>query len=621
MRISAEAPVINQSWTSQGAPKLATNSATAAESADLFTYATRLQEMIVEFGLKAMNFVAQPKVEETVRQWLWRSRVDPEDPNACDAIAEATMFALELATFTPSLSGATAVDRFARQHRPVGQDELAALNALKNASFRLLRIKSFDRDGLISVEDLATGKALSLLDRDIPMIATGMALAARLCALPSGLFVSLGPLTPLDDIALEVALGFVRPGKGLNNPQRCAAAIYRHVVRHGAPRIPGLNSFPELDDDTSLLAREDSELDALAHAWVKLSGGVEPDLDSINAARNLTSLESVIDALASSVKAQRDGRIRFADAFSRLASIQMETMHRRAVAGFQGDGAPLDRVAAAIDHAILEKMLPRDVRDLFNDLRRLVLATAGARAKAGDENLARVIQRIQALRAKTVDQGCTEQEALASAKKVAELLDRYGLSLSEIELRRQVCEGIGIDTERRRRGAFDSCVPAIAGFCDCRVWAETTSIGSIRYIFFGLPADVEAAHFLYDLIDVTFTTETTQFKNGAIYGRSNTDERRKAINSFQIGLSHGLVGKLKSMKAERDAANKTTSGRDLVPLKTSVVDDELAKLGLSFEAKSRGRRKRVLVEAYEAGQVAGRRFEVRAGIGAANAPC
>src|SRR3984893_2613560 len=97
---------------------------------------------------------------------------------------------------------------------------------------------------------------------------------------------------------------------------------------------------------------------------------------------------------------------------------------------------------------LAEKMLTNEVRRLCNDLSRLLLATPGARAKAGDKDLARVIQRIQALRAKTVDQGCTEQEALASANKVAELLDRYGLSLSEIELRRQVCEGIGIDTER-----------------------------------------------------------------------------------------------------------------------------------------------------------------------------
>jgi hypothetical protein len=208
----------DKSRSCRGVPQVATNSARAAESADLFDYAERLQELIVEFRVEAMNFVAQPKVEETVRQWLGRANLYPDDPNSGDVIAEALMFALELATFTPSLSGSTAVDRLVRQHKSAGRDELAALEALKQASFRLLRIKSLDRDGLVLIEDLATGKALSMLDRDIPMIAAGLALVARLCPLPSGIFISLGPLTLLDDAALEVALGFVRPGKGLNNP-------------------------------------------------------------------------------------------------------------------------------------------------------------------------------------------------------------------------------------------------------------------------------------------------------------------------------------------------------------------------------------------------------------------
>ena len=81
------------------------------------------------------------------------------------------------------------------------------------------------------------------------------------------------------------------------------------------------------------------------------------------------------------------------------------------------------------------------------------------------------------------------------------------MSLNEIELRNQTCEGFGVDTERRRRSAFDECIPSLATFCDCKVWSEKARAGTIRYVFFGLPADVEAAHFLYDLIDVTFDTE------------------------------------------------------------------------------------------------------------------
>ena len=151
------------------------------------------------------------------------------------------------------------------------------------------------------------------------------------------------------------------------------------------------------------------------------------------------------------------------------------------------------------------------------------------------------------------------------------------------------------------------------------MWTETTATGSLRYIFFGLPADVEAAHFLYDLIDVTFDTETARFKTGADLwplGNGRAPQRREFLSNRAFARDRG---KLKTMKAERDAANQTSSGRDLVPLKTSVIDDELAKLGLSFHVTSRGRRKRVLVDAYEAGQIAGYQFEVRAGIAGANA--
>ncbi|MBV8869700.1 MAG: DUF2786 domain-containing protein [Acetobacteraceae bacterium] len=84
--------------------------------------------------------------------------------------------------------------------------------------------------------------------------------------------------------------------------------------------------------------------------------------------------------------------------------------------------------------------MPEAARTVFSELRgRLGAAPSGAGAK--DAELDRLIGRIQALRAKTVEQGCTEQEALAAAEKVAELLDRYGLSLSELDLKRQACEG------------------------------------------------------------------------------------------------------------------------------------------------------------------------------------
>jgi hypothetical protein len=39
-------------------------------------------------------------------------------------------------------------------------------------------------------------------------------------------------------------------------------------------------------------------------------------------------------------------------------------------------------------------------------------------------------------------------------------LDRYGLSLSELDLQRQACEGGAVGTAGKRAGPVDDCVPA-----------------------------------------------------------------------------------------------------------------------------------------------------------------
>ena len=115
--------------------------------------------------------------------------------------------------------------------------------------------------------------------------------------------------------------------------------------------------------------------------------------------------------------------------------------------------------------------------------------------------LDRLKTRIQGLRSKTTDNGCTEAEALLAAAKVAELLDRYDLSLTDVEIRDAACEQREYETHRKKRVPIDGCIGAIANFCDCRVWREKNQLGDARYVFFGLRSDIEVAHYLTEVID------------------------------------------------------------------------------------------------------------------------
>jgi hypothetical protein len=220
--------------------------------------------------------------------------------------------------------------------------------------------------------------------------------------------------------------------------------------------------------------------------------------------------------------------------------------------------------------------------------------------------------RIQGLRAKTIDNGCTEGEALAAAEKVAELLDRHDLSLTDIEIREAPCERREYETHRKKRIPLDDCSGAIAEFCDCRVWREKDQAGEGRYVFFGLRADVEVAHYLTEVIDTAVRSELGRYKTSPDYQRFRHQDRHLANASFAMGMVASIADKLMAMKAGRDQVNSGT-GRGLVVLKAAVVDTELGKLDLKLRTVHRTSRM-ISPMAYDAGGEAGQSFTIKPAV-------
>lgn len=220
--------------------------------------------------------------------------------------------------------------------------------------------------------------------------------------------------------------------------------------------------------------------------------------------------------------------------------------------------------------------------------------------------------RIQGLRAKTIDNGCTEEEALSAAAKVAELLDRHDLSLTDVDMREAPCERREYETMRKKRIPLETCIGAIAQFCDCRVWREKSATGEAKYVFFGLRSDVTAALYLTDLIDNAVRSELGRYKTTSDYQRFQHKERHMANASFALGMVASIADRLEAMKAERTEVNHRT-GRDLIVLKTSIVDAELEKLGMNFRMQRQASRT-VSMSAYEAGSAAGESVSINRGI-------
>jgi hypothetical protein len=218
-------------------------------------------------------------------------------------------------------------------------------------------------------------------------------------------------------------------------------------------------------------------------------------------------------------------------------------------------------------------------------------------------DLDKLKSRIEALRAKTIANGCSEAEALAAAAKVAELLDRYDLSLSDVELQATRCERLEFETLKKKRVPLDACVGAVADFCDCAVWREK-SAGGHRFVFFGLPGDLAVALYLMELIDAAVRTELGRFKTSRDYAQFRHNERHLANASFALGMVESIADRLLAMKQQRDDANRS-SGRALMVVKAGLVEKELADQGIELRQVQGGGRRMVSTDAYAAGDAAG----------------
>jgi hypothetical protein len=563
----------------------------------------------------AVRFVPPDRGEAQIRKWLRPRDAEIISENRMlAAAADAVLLSADLLLSQPTASGTTAFDRLARNRAGALQREAAAIAALRSAQFRLLRLEGNTQASEMRLRDAMSGESLRIVGAEMPPLIVGTALFGRVAILGDGRACFAGTVTPLDEAAFATARGHAAAAaQGVAAGARWAEAVYGHVVRHGTLDVPGLNRpAANFDGQDDLLDGDDGALFALGLAWAALTDAA-PDAELLQRTRQSADLPTILSGLAAAVLARIAGEDAMAGGLERLLLVQLETVLRRERGG--SGALTLDAVGRSLDDATSSGSMPPAARQLFATLRRRLAGSSGA-GRPGDAALERLVQRIQGLRAKTVAQGCTEQETLAAAEKVAELLDRYGLSLGELDFRAQPCEGIGIQTDRRRLAPIDTCVPTIAAFFDCRVWLEHAKGTALRYVFFGLRADVLAAQYLYELVERAFETETIAFRASDLYARM-AGERRSATNSFQIGLARGICDKLRTLQAARDAGRRSASGRDLVPVKAAMVEEELAKLGLDLKTRGVGGARRVLADAFREGKAAGQRFEFAAAIQAA----
>jgi hypothetical protein len=197
--------------------------------------------------------------------------------------------------------------------------------------------------------------------------------------------------------------------------------------------------------------------------------------------------------------------------------------------------------------------------------------------------LGKVKARIRALAAKTVERGCSEAEAMAAAAKVGELLDVYGLSMSEVELREEACVQRRAAFAGPARTALRWIYPALLRFCECRGWTD----GRQDFVLFGLEPDVQMAEWLLHVVARALANEEARYRAGPAYA-ARREAPQAVLRSFRYGFADRLSKRLDeladaratAMAERRAAAGGGSASTALVVAKERKLDEAFRGLGV-----------------------------------------
>ncbi len=200
-------------------------------------------------------------------------------------------------------------------------------------------------------------------------------------------------------------------------------------------------------------------------------------------------------------------------------------------------------------------------------------------------NRVKLIERIKALQARTMENGCTESEAMTAANLCARLMAEHDLTMTDVEIGEEICQVNYLDTGRKSNHEVQFCISAIADFCDTKVWISKRN-GTQNYCFFGMANDTDFAKFLHNTIKGAMETELTSYKIRCVELGELTGRRQS--HSFLLGMALRICERLREMKQENQRDILQTTGRDLVVVKNSVVKSQFAKLGLRLRNTGNG---------------------------------
>lgn len=222
------------------------------------------------------------------------------------------------------------------------------------------------------------------------------------------------------------------------------------------------------------------------------------------------------------------------------------------------------------------------------------------------DNRQKLLDKIKALLSKTVDNGCTEAEAMAALSMAQAMMDAHEITEDEVnETKQESAIRAEMKDMRDPHHIRTHLVVRISEFTNTKTWRSEYRTQKFKYNFVGLQSDVDFAMWLTETLTMFVQRELKNYIWSNNYTALEPSMKRRVINGFVHGCCSRINQRLKEL-TEQGKVHKTDNGNALVVVKNELIERKMQELGLQLR-DSRSRSTRIEPNAYGAGKAAGDR--------------
>lgn len=217
----------------------------------------------------------------------------------------------------------------------------------------------------------------------------------------------------------------------------------------------------------------------------------------------------------------------------------------------------------------------------------------------------KIAARIRALRAKTVENSCTEEEALAAAEMLARLLEKYNLTLDEAELRASPFEQFAARYSGPVAARLWKIADAAAYLTGARYW-QTERLDFTQMNFFGFAHEVAVAQYILEICANAMEREQARYQQSIrlLIPR----KQARLLTAFLDGMADHLWARIRKMKPSRPP------GTGLVVVHDDLLAQAMKDAGIETRS-CHANRSRMASAGYEAGKSVANGVALNRGVG------